>query len=49
MLTGVFHLHEQEARQVMTPIPAVVTVDLVARPSRTRCAYACRPVTRGWS
>jgi len=30
MLTGVFHLHEQEARQVMTPIPAVVTVDIVA-------------------
>jgi CBS domain containing-hemolysin-like protein len=29
MLTGVFHLHEQEARNVMTPIPAVVTVDLV--------------------
>jgi CBS domain containing-hemolysin-like protein len=28
MLTGVFHLHEQEARQVMTPIPAVVTVDM---------------------
>ena len=28
MLTGVFHLHEQEARQVMTPVPAVVTVDL---------------------
>ena len=27
MLTGVFHLHEQEARQVMTPIPAVITVD----------------------
>jgi CBS domain containing-hemolysin-like protein len=27
MLHGVFHLHEQEARQVMTPIPAVVTVD----------------------
>jgi len=27
MLTGVFHLHEQEARQVMTPIPAVVTID----------------------
>jgi CBS domain containing-hemolysin-like protein len=27
MLTGVFHLHEQEAREVMTPIPAVVTVD----------------------
>ena len=30
MLTGVFHLHEQEARQVMTPIPAVVTLDLSA-------------------
>jgi CBS domain containing-hemolysin-like protein len=28
MLAGVFHLHEQEARQVMTPIPAVVTVDI---------------------
>ena len=27
MLEGVFHLHEQEARQVMTPIPAVITVD----------------------
>ncbi len=28
MLAGVFHLHEQEARQVMTPFPAVVTVDI---------------------
>jgi CBS domain containing-hemolysin-like protein len=28
MLHGVFHLHEQEARQVMTPIPAVVTMDV---------------------
>jgi CBS domain containing-hemolysin-like protein len=28
MLSGVFHLHEQEARQVMTSIPAVVTVDV---------------------
>jgi CBS domain containing-hemolysin-like protein len=28
MLQGVFHLHEQEARQVMTPFPAVVTVDI---------------------
>src|SRR3954447_3516598 len=27
MLTGVFHLHEQQARQVMTPAPAVITVD----------------------
>ncbi|WP_249010148.1 hemolysin family protein [Conexibacter sp. DBS9H8] len=30
MLSGVFDLHEQEARQVMTPIPAVVTVDVAA-------------------
>jgi CBS domain containing-hemolysin-like protein len=28
MLTGVFHLHEQEARQVMTPSPAIVTIDV---------------------
>ena len=28
MLSGVFHLHEQQARQVMTPIPAVVTCDV---------------------
>jgi CBS domain containing-hemolysin-like protein len=28
MLSGVFHLHEQQARNVMTPIPAVVTVDI---------------------
>jgi CBS domain containing-hemolysin-like protein len=28
MLSGVFHLHEQDARQVMTPIPAVITVDV---------------------
>jgi CBS domain containing-hemolysin-like protein len=28
MLSGVFHLHEQQVRQVMTPIPAVVTVDI---------------------
>ncbi|MEX2195548.1 MAG: hemolysin family protein [Thermoleophilaceae bacterium] len=28
MLSGVFHLHDQEARQVMTPLPAVVTVDV---------------------
>jgi CBS domain containing-hemolysin-like protein len=30
MLRGVFHLHEQEAREVMTPIPAVVSVDYSA-------------------
>jgi CBS domain containing-hemolysin-like protein len=28
MLSGVFHLHEQDARRVMTPIPAVVTIDI---------------------
>src|SRR4051794_13067102 len=28
MLSGVFHLHEQEARNVMTPIVAVVTADI---------------------
>jgi CBS domain containing-hemolysin-like protein len=28
MLQGVFHLHEQQARNVMTPIPAVVTIDI---------------------
>jgi CBS domain containing-hemolysin-like protein len=27
MLSGVLHLHEQQARQIMTPFPAVVTVD----------------------
>ena len=37
MLTGVFHLHEQEARQVMTPIPAVVTRRRLRRTSRRRC------------
>lgn len=34
MLRGVFHLHEQEAREVMTPIPAVVTVDSSAAVSK---------------
>ena len=39
MLSGVFHLHEQEARQVMTPIPAVVTVDIseTAEQALRRC------------
>src|SRR5215218_5354697 len=39
MLSGVFHLHEQQARQVMTPIPAVVTVDAseTAEPALQRC------------
>ncbi len=39
MLSGVFHLHEQEARQVMTPFPAVVTVDVAedAETALRRC------------
>ena len=39
MLSGVFHLHEQQARQVMTPIPAVVTVDVAedAETALRRC------------
>jgi CBS domain containing-hemolysin-like protein len=37
MLTGVFHLHEQEARQTFP------------RTSRPRCAAASPPATRGWS
>ena len=39
MLSGVFHLHEQEARDVMTPIPAVVTVDATENVERAlrRC------------
>src|SRR3954471_12241239 len=39
MLRGVFHLHEQEARNVMTPIPAVVTVDIseTAETALKRC------------
>jgi CBS domain containing-hemolysin-like protein len=39
MLRGVFHLHEQQARQVMTPFPAVVTVDIseTAEAALRRC------------
>jgi CBS domain containing-hemolysin-like protein len=43
MLGGVFHLHEQEAREVMTPIPAVITVDV----SETVEAALRRCVTSG--
>ena len=42
-LAGVFHLHEQEAREVMTPIPAVVTVNA----SETVEAALRRCVTSG--
>jgi CBS domain containing-hemolysin-like protein len=40
MLSGVFHLHEQESREVMTPLPAVVTVDSTENVERAlrRCA-----------
>ena len=49
MLTGVFHLHEQEARQVMTPIPAVVTID-VSQDVEQRCSCASPAATRDcWS
>ena len=49
MLRGVFHLHEQEARQVMTPIPAVVTVDVSedVETALRRCVSS--PATRAWS
>jgi CBS domain containing-hemolysin-like protein len=52
MLSGVFHLHEQEARQVMTPIPAVVTVDLSedVETALSRCistGHTRMPVTEG--
>jgi magnesium and cobalt exporter, CNNM family len=42
MLRGVFHLHEQEARNVMTPIPAVVTVDVseTAETALKRCVQS---------
>jgi Mg2+/Co2+ transporter CorC len=48
MLTGVFHLHEQEARQVMTPIPAVVTVD-ISQDVETALRCASPAATRAWS
>jgi magnesium and cobalt exporter, CNNM family len=39
MLGGVFHLHEQEAREVMTPVPAVITVgaDAAVEEALRRC------------
>ena len=49
MLTGVFHLHEQEARQVMTPIPAVVTVDIVRGRRDGAAPLRLLAATRGWS
>ena len=49
MLGGVFHLHEQEAREVMTPIPAVVTVERRRDRRGRRCGAASPPATRDWS
>ena len=47
MLSGVFHLHEQQARQVMTPIPAVVTVDASEDAEAALRARASTRVTPG--
>ena len=48
MLTGVFHLHEQQARQVMTPAPAVVTVDVSENvETALRRCIALRPHAAG--
>ena len=49
MLAGVFHLHEQEAREVMTPIPAVVTVDAAETRRDAPCGAASPPATPAWS
>lgn len=54
MLSGVFELHENEARNVMTPIPAVVTVDIddsveVAMRRCTSSGHTRLPVTEGRS
>ncbi len=47
MLAGVFHLHEQEARQVMTPIPAVVTATRPRRRNRAAALRRLRPHAPG--
>ena len=49
MLSGVFHLHEQEARQVMTPIPAVVTVDVLGHRRDGAAPLRSTPATPAWS
>ena len=49
MLTGVFHLHEQEARQVMTPIPGGGDGRRQRDGGERPAAAACRPDTRAWS
>ena len=47
MLSGVFELHENQARNVMTPIPAVVTID-VDDTVEVACVAAPRPATRAY-
>ena len=37
MLTGVFHLHAQEARQVMTPSPEIIAIDVSEEIGRASC------------
>lgn len=54
MLSGVFELHESQARNVMTPIPAVVTIDIsdtveVALRRCTSSGHTRLPVTEGRS
>lgn len=54
MLSGVFELHENQARNVMTPIPAVVTIDVedtveVALRRCTSSGHTRLPVTEGRS
>ena len=45
MLSGVFELHENEARNVMTPIPAVVTIDVddTVEVALRRCTSSATP------
>ena len=54
MLSGVFTLHEQQARQVMTPTPSIVTVDISdnAGTASQRCiqsGHTRLPVTEDFS
>ena len=49
MLTGVFHLHEQEARQVMTPIPGGRHDRCLPGRRDARCSCASPAATRGCS
>ena len=48
MLAGVFELHELQARQVMTPVPRVVTVD-ISEADGAAPSSASSPATRACS